>query len=109
MSSTRRTISSRSNGARVRGPDHPRRTTRSFGNDFRDGLIGQVIVLENESRKGFDSLHSAFVARFGPAVAVKLGLVEERLSAFWRHRRAGEIEIRIMIMRSPPSTPLPTS
>jgi hypothetical protein len=58
--------------------------------------MAKCVVLEHESRQGFDSMHSAFVARFQPTDGVELGLVEEMLSAFWRQRRTWAIETRIM-------------
>ena len=96
MSSLRRTISSRANGALSKGPITPAGKSRSSRNATRHGLMAKCVVLENESREGFDSSQSEFVARFAPADAVELGLVEEMLSAFWRQRRAWAIETRIM-------------
>jgi hypothetical protein len=58
--------------------------------------MAKCVVLENESREGFDSSHSEFVARFAPTDGVELGLVEEMLSAFWRQRRAWAIETRTL-------------
>jgi hypothetical protein len=96
MSSKRRTLSSRANGARSRGPITPAGKSHSSRNSTRHGLLAKCIVLENESREGFDSLLSDFTAHFGPTDGVELGLVEEMLSAFWRQRRAWAIETRIM-------------
>jgi hypothetical protein len=58
--------------------------------------MAKCVVLDSESRQGFDAMHSEFVARFRPTDGVELGLVEEMLSAFWRQRRAWAIETRIM-------------
>jgi hypothetical protein len=58
--------------------------------------MAKCVVLDSESREGFDSTHSEFLARFRPADGVELGLVEEMLSAFWRQRRAWAIGTRIM-------------
>ncbi len=96
MSSIRRTISSRANGALSKGPITPAGKARSAKNATRHGLMAKCVVLEHESRKGFDYMQSEFVARFQPADGVELGLVEEMLSAFWRQRRAWAIETRIM-------------
>ncbi len=106
MSSKRRKIASRANGARSRGPITPAGKTRSSRNAIRHGLMAKCVVLQNESREGFDSLLAGFVERFAPADGVELGLVEEMLSAFWRQRRAWAIETRIMddaISTQPPS------
>ena len=96
MSSIRRTISSRANGALSKGPITPAGKARSAKNATRHGLMAKCVVLENESREGFDYMQSEFVARFAPADGVELGLVEEMLSAFWRQRRAWAIETRLM-------------
>ena len=96
MSSLERKISSRANGARSRGPITPAGKTCSSKNATRHGLLAKCVVLENESREGFDSLFSEFVARFAPTDNVELGLVEEMFSAFWRQRRAWAIETHTM-------------
>src|SRR5512141_1010679 len=96
MSSLRRTISSRANGALSKGPITPAGKARSAQNATRHGLMAKIVVLGNESREGFDAMQSEFLARFQPADAVELGLVEEMLSAFWRQRRAWAIETRLM-------------
>ena len=96
MSSIRRTVSSRANGARSRGPITPAGRSHSSRNSTRHGLLAKCIVLDNESREGFDTLLAEFIARFGPTDGVELGLVEEMLSAFWRQRRGWAIETRIM-------------
>ena len=84
MSSIRRTISSRANGALSKGPITPAGKSRSSKNAIRHGLMAKCVVLDSESREGFDSMHSEFVARFAPTDNVELGLVEEMFSAFWR-------------------------
>jgi hypothetical protein len=96
MSSSKRMISSRANGAHSRGPITPAGQSRFSRNAVRDGLLAKCLALESESREGFDSLLSAFVARFGPADGVELGMVEEMLSALWRQRRARAIKARSM-------------
>ena len=58
--------------------------------------MAKCVVLEHESREGFDNLLAGFVERFAPTDNVELGLVEEMFSAFWRQRRAWAIETRIM-------------
>ena len=105
MSSLERVIASRASGARSRGPITPAGKSHSSRNAIRHGLLANCVVLENESREGFDSLLAQFVARLGPADGVELGLIEEMLSAFWRQRRAWAMETRIMdtaISREPP-------
>ncbi len=105
MSSLKRVIASRANGARSRGPITPAGKRNSSQNAIRHGLLAKCLLLENESRKGFDSLLAQFVARFAPADGVELGLIEDMFSAFWRQRRAWAIKTRIMdtaLSREPP-------
>jgi hypothetical protein len=86
--------------------EHPTDPIHELAQIFlAEPLLANCVVLENESREGFDSLLAQFVARFGPADGVELGLIEEMLSAFWRQRRAWAMETRIMdtaISREPP-------
>jgi hypothetical protein len=96
MSSLERKIASRANGALSKGPKTPAGRSRSSQNAIRHGLLAKCVVLENESREGFDSVLAAFLERFSPADGVELGMVEEMLSAYWRQRRAWAIETRIM-------------
>ena len=96
MSSNRRKIASRANGAQSKGPITPEGKTRSARNAIRHGLMAKCVVLDTESQEGFDTLLAGFVERFAPADGVELGLVEEMFSAFWRQRRAWAIETRTM-------------
>jgi hypothetical protein len=96
MSSNRRKIASRANGAQSKGPITPEGKTRSARNAIRHGLMAKCVVLDTESQEGFDTLLAGFVERFAPADGVELGLVEEMFSAFWRQRRVWAIETRIM-------------
>ncbi|MCE5307115.1 MAG: hypothetical protein LLG20_05695 [Acidobacteriales bacterium] len=96
MSSLRRILSSRANGARSRGPVTPEGKARSSRNSIRHGLLAKCVVLSNESPAGFQELHDQFVNRFGPADGVEEGLLEEMVSAYWRLRRAWAIETRLL-------------
>lgn len=96
MSSLKRILSSRANGARSRGPQTPEGKKRSSQNALRHGLLARCIVLGNESREGFDALMAEYLARFGPVDAVELGMIEEMVAAFWRIRRAWAMETRLL-------------
>ena len=96
MSSLKRILSSRTNGARTHGPVTPEGKQRSSVNALRHGLLARCVVLENESREGFDALLADFVDRFDPADGVEFGMVEEMLSSLWRQRRAWAIETRLV-------------
>ena len=94
--SSRRVIASRANGSLSRGPVTAEGKRRSSMNAVRHGLLAKCIVLEKESRDGFDAILNGFIERFGPVDEVELGLVEEMLTAFWRQRRAWAIETRTL-------------
>jgi hypothetical protein len=92
MSSQRRILASRANGARSKGPVTPEGKGRSSRNATKHGLLSDLVVLETESSEGFAALSAVFVQRFQPADDVENGLVEELAAATWRIRRAWTIE-----------------
>jgi len=94
MTTKRRILSSRTNGARSQGPKTPSGRHRSSINALRHGLLAKCNVLSNESRENFEKLLDQYVARLHPADDVELGIVEEMVSAFWRLRRLWAIENR---------------
>jgi hypothetical protein len=96
LSSLRRVLASRANGARSRGPKTAAGKQRSSTNAIRHGLLARCVVLENESLKGFQELLADFIRRFQPADGVELGMIEEMISALWRQRRAWAIETSLM-------------
>jgi hypothetical protein len=96
MSSQRRILASRANGSRSKGPVTAAKKERSSANSIPHGLLARCVVLEAESREGFDTLLAGFLERFNPADSVEFGFVEEMLSALWRQRRAWAIETRLM-------------
>lgn len=96
MSSLRRILASRANGARSHGPVTPAGKQRSAGNALRHGLLAKCCVLKSESLECFGELIDEHIARFQPADDVEWGLVEEMISACWRLRRCWAIETRIL-------------
>jgi hypothetical protein len=95
MSSLRRTLASRANGARSRGPKTPQGKERSAQNARRHGLLARCIVLQSESPEAFQAIMTQYVQRFQPADDVEMALVEEMAAAFWRQRRCWAIETRL--------------
>ena len=95
MSSLKRILSSRANGARSRGPITPAGKQASSLNAIRHGLLAKCVVLSNECRENFDILLAQHLDRYRPADDVELSVVEEMASAFWRMRRAWAIETRL--------------
>jgi len=95
MSSLKRILSSRANGARSRGPVTPAGKQASSLNAIRHGLLAKCVVLRTESRENFDILLAQHIDRYRPADDVELGGVEEMAATFWRMRRAWAIETRL--------------
>ena len=95
MSSEKRILSSRANGARSRGPVTTAGKKASSLNAIRHGLLARCVVLKNESRENFDILMGQHLDRYRPADGVEFSVVEEMASAFWRLRRLWAIETRL--------------
>jgi hypothetical protein len=95
VSSLKRILSSRANGARCRSPTSPAGKQASSLNAIRHGLLAKRVVLTNESRENFDILLAQHIDRFSPVDDVELGVVEEMAAAFWRMRRAWAVETRL--------------
>jgi hypothetical protein len=100
MSSQRRILSSRANGARSQGPVTPEGKARSSRNATAHGLLSDLVVLDGESVEGFDALYDAFVEKFDPADDVEEALIEEIAASYWRVRRAWATETRVIDIES---------
>ena len=96
MSSLRRILSSRANGARSRGPATSQGKQRSAQNAVRHGLLARCIVMQNESRESFEAHLAQHVDRLQPADDVEYGMIEEMAAASWRMRRAWALETRML-------------
>ncbi len=96
MSSLRRILSARANGALSRGPSTPEGKRRSAQNAIRHGLLSECVVLPGESVEGFAELLSQHVERFDPADGVEFGMIEEMAAAYWRLRRSWAIENNLL-------------
>jgi hypothetical protein len=92
MSSLRRIQSSRSNGARSKGPSTPAGKLHSSLNAIRHGLCAKCVVVEGESRENFLLLLQQHVDRLRPADEVEFGMIEEMCASYWRQRRAWSLE-----------------
>ena len=95
MSSLRKVLASRANGARSNGPSTPLGKQRSAQNAHRHGLLARCVVLETESGEAFENLLAQHLDRFQPADGVEFGMIEEMAAAYWRMRRAWAIETRM--------------
>jgi hypothetical protein len=92
MSSDRRKISSRANGAKSHGPSSPEGKKRSSQNAFRHGLLADCVVIKGEDRESFLQLLQFHIDRFQPADGVEFGMMEEMASCKWRLHRAWFLE-----------------
>ena len=96
MSSTKRILSSRANGALSRGPKTQNGKNQSSRNAVRHGLLSNLVVLKEEPSQAFDELVTDFNARFEPVDGVEAGMVDEMVATSWRIRRAWAIENRLL-------------
>ena len=96
MSSIRRILASRANGARSKGPKTAEGKKRVAANAICHGLLANQVVLENESPEVFQALVCAYTSRLAPVDALEAGLVEEMASAYWRLRRGWSIETSLL-------------
>jgi hypothetical protein len=109
MSSLRRVLSSRANGALARGPVTPEGKERSARNAIRHGLLARCIVLDDESPEGFDALLADCIDRLRPVGGMELGIVEDLAATCWRIRRSWALETRLLdkeIAAQPEGDPL---
>ena len=96
MSSLRRVLSSRANGARSRGPATSEGKRRSAYNALRHGLLAKCVVMTGESGENFELMLRQHVDRFAPLDGVEFGMIEEMASSYWRLRRAWAVETRLL-------------
>src|SRR6266478_5843091 len=96
MSSNKRILSSKANGALSRGRKTDKGKSFSSRNAVRHGLLSKLVVLKEEPPEAFDELLNDFNHRFDPADSVEGGMVDEMVSTLWRMRRAWAIENRLL-------------
>ena len=96
MSSLKRILASRANGALSRGPQTVTGKKYASQNALRHGLLANCTVINGESKQGFQNLLSGFLDRFAPTDDVEFGLVEEMVAATWRLRRAWAMERHLL-------------
>lgn len=96
MSSLRKILAARANGARSRGPVTPAGKQRSSRNAITHGLLARTTLLEGESPEALAALLDEHVDRLRPADGVEFGMVQEMVAAHWRLRRAWAIESRAL-------------
>jgi hypothetical protein len=96
MSSVRRILSSRANGARSAGPVTPRGKSRSSQNATSHGLLARHLLMRDESPQCFETVLNDHLTRLQPVDGLEFGMVEEMVASHWRLRRAWAIETRLL-------------
>src|ERR1039457_2649502 len=96
MSTLRRILASRANGALSKGPKTPSGKQRGTRNATGHGLLARSLVLENESPEGFAAVMADHIARLNPVDGVEYAMIEEMVASHWRLRRAWAIEARML-------------
>jgi hypothetical protein len=96
MSSLRRILASRANGALSRGPASPEGLARSSQNAVKHGLASSSLVLSNESDSGFQTLHESYLLLLNPQNDLEAGLVEQLVAARWRMERVWALETALL-------------
>ena len=84
MSSIRRMLSSRANGARSRGPVTLEGKQRASLNALAHGLLARCTLMQGESAEALEALLNQHLDRLGPTDGVELGMVQEMVAAYWR-------------------------
>jgi hypothetical protein len=92
MSSQRKILSSRANGAKNRGAKTPEAQRRSAANNLKHGLLAQTLVLEDENLQAFTDLLKAHQRKLHPKDEIERDLVENIAACRWRLRCLWAIE-----------------
>ena len=96
MSSIRRIVSSRINGALSHGPTTALGKRRAQLANMRHGLLSKCVVIESESDEVFDMVLDQHLEYFKPKNAIEEGMIEDIACAYWRLRRVMAIETTML-------------
>jgi hypothetical protein len=92
MSSEKRILASRANGAKSRGPKTPEGKRASSRNACRHGMLCKSILLEGESAALFAELLADLHAEYHPRPGVESTLIEHMAVSQWRQLRLWGLE-----------------
>src|ERR1700730_11559317 len=92
MSSKRRVLSSRANGAKSRGPTTPEGKQISSQNSTTHSFAAKTLVLTNESRDRFQPRFQSSQPDLQPPTQIDLHLIEQMAVSKWRQRRLWTVE-----------------
>jgi hypothetical protein len=87
---------SRTNGAKSRGPISESGRARSSQNALKHGLTSENLLLPSENPGEFHALLSAYLHQLHPDGVVELDLVHEIVAAKWRLDRIALIETQLL-------------
>jgi len=99
MSSERKILSARGNGAKSRGPITPEGKQASSQNARTHGLTAQAIVIEGESPDEFNQHWQEFIDEHQPQTKTEQELVHRMAVASWRLRRGYTREASIINLK----------
>ncbi len=92
-----RTLASRKNGARSRGPRSAAGKARSARNAVTHGLRARkLVLLDDENAAEFRAFASALQAELAPEGVLQADLVARIVMASWRARRADKLEAGLL-------------
>lgn len=86
---------SRTNGAKSKGPTSPEGKARSSGNATKHGLRAKSIILPNEDPEAFQELLEAHLDQLQPETPLEYELVHTMTIARWRFRRLTNFETHL--------------
>ena len=92
MSSERRILASRANGAKSHGPVTPEGKLASSRNSLRHGILSKTIVLPGESPEAFVALLTSYQEEHQPQTPTEDGMIENMAIARWRQQRLWSME-----------------
>jgi hypothetical protein len=92
MSSKRKILSARANGAKNRGAKTPEASQRSAANNLKHGLVAHTVVLECENLQAFTDLLTAYERELQPQTEIESALVQTIAVCRWRLLRLWSIE-----------------
>jgi hypothetical protein len=96
MASEKQMIANRRNAKCSTGPRTENGKAVVAQNALKHGLFSKQIVLEEESKKEFDSLKAEFYAQFQPHGLLEQLFWERALTAAWRLSRVMKMESMLM-------------
>lgn len=88
--------SSRSNGAKSRGPKTPRGRAASSGNAVTHGITAKTLILQNENSQDFLAMLDSYLDYLCPSNQVEADLVSDLVAARWRLRRIWRYETALL-------------